>query len=89
MTVQCLLVLFMSGSLNGNKGQDKRKCPQTVLGTLRLDIKENFLVEGVVRHWSRLPRVVVESLNPWRDLKAMWVWHLGAWFSVALGSAGL
>lgn len=51
-----------------------------------MDIRKNFFMETVVKHWHRLPWAVEES-QPWRDVNAVWLWHLGTQVSGELGSA--
>lgn len=40
---------------------------------VRLDTEENVCMEGLVRHWNRLPRKVAELLSL-EVLKNTWVW---------------
>jgi len=45
-------------------------------GRLRLDIRRKFFTQGVVTHWNRLPKKIVNA--PSLDaFKANWMWQPG------------
>lgn len=50
-------------------------------GRLKTDIRRRFFIGRVIKHWNRLPKVVVESpsmeMLRKKKVRKVWLWHLG------------
>lgn len=55
----------------------------------RLDIKNHFFTGGVVSHWDRLPRAVVDVIVISNSKKNVLLWCSGAWLRGGSVSAEL
>lgn len=73
---------------SANKGWDKMKWPQVVPREVQIWSWEKFLDQGSCMQPCISCPGLWWSPHPWRDLKAMCMWHLGTWISGDLGSAG-
>lgn len=51
-------------------------------GKSQLDFRENSFMESVVRHWNR--PFQCGGYHSWRDLKCVWMCHLGLMVALAV-----